>query len=81
MNKIDHILDVADYIISPKRWPRWARRLFIVTFPISFPAFGIITPLVIIGVLCMGIIHVVTYAIFYTLRECTQWVSRLWSAP
>ena len=52
------------------RWPRWARRAYLLTLPVSFPAYM---------VLCVvWFLYVIAWAVLHDLA-CVKWVRRTWA--
>lgn len=62
----EKFLNKLTFTMSPTLWPRWARRIFVVTAPISFPLFVVWYVVVICGVMVCTFIIGVLYCFVVT---------------
>lgn len=60
--------DAAEYLMHPSRWPRWARRAFLLGFPITVPVWA---ALCLVAAL-LGVIGVVVLLI-------ALWMYEMWT--
>lgn len=73
---VEGTLDLCDLIITPRRWSTKVRRAYVMTFPVSFPALGIVNLLIMTAV----ILAAAGLCVLSGLLKLFEYLKHLWVA-